>query len=231
MTLIQDILENEKYILLIDLKHENEKLSDKYNKNYSSYSKLIRRGLGKLTSKRILTSLTDGRSEYSKLGLNKIGIGRYPARSNWEGKLNPIDTLYSLKNINWKELGNKLNLKDDKIERYNTIMKSLEDYDIDDSEIVREVDKAIINNNGGKTFLKSLKVNGGSYMLVDKNWEFSQSLGEGISDFLTLEQLYDDFIEMACEFKSSVKIKIEHNIQVNDKLKEDLSYYFIIDTL
>ena len=78
MTLIQDILKNEKYIELMKMKKENAGLKSNFNNDNSHYGKLVRKGLSSLATKRILTDIPDKEWKGYKIGLNK---GTLPRRT------------------------------------------------------------------------------------------------------------------------------------------------------
>ena len=233
MLLIENILKDERYIELMRLKDENRALISKWRDNRYYYKKLTVSGLQRLTRKRILTYLKDTEWESYKIGLNKSGIGKYTNTFGWNNKagyLYPINNLDILKKINWRELGNELNLKDAKKEKYNIIMRSLEDYDTDTPIIKKKVSNTILDYNGEQKSIRELEIDGEFYVLdiLEDGYYY---LGSQMYDFLILEQLYDDLFEYACEFVDLTKRKNEHNSKVCDKLKEDLSSYFLIDEL
>jgi len=240
MTLIQDILENEKYIELMKMKKENEGLKSNFNNDNSRYGKLMRKGLSSLTTKRILTDIPDKEWRGYKIGLNKFGVGRYSNWISWEkkeikGNISHIDDLSDLKKFDWKELRSKLNLDSNAMERYNIVMRSIENYDVDGLVVKKEINKTIINNNGDNVFIKELRMDDGFYMkgnnFDSSDWRLSKGLGNEIHDFLILEQLYDDLRDMAYEFRDLAIKTMKHNIIISDKLKDDLSYYFVADII
>ena len=148
-----------------------------------------------------------------------------------KGNISHIDDLSDIKKIDLGELRGKIDLNSNAMEKYDTVTSSLEKYDVDDPEIVKYIDKAIINKNGGEEFLKSLKANGGSYELFDRDRRFSQTLSGIAGDFLIIEQLYDDFREITYELRSLLTKTIKQNIKISNKLEDDLSYYSVADML
>jgi len=240
MTLIQDILKNEKYIELMKMKKENEKLKSNFDSDKFYYRKLVSKGLGSLTNKRILTGIANKERSGYKLGLNKSGIGRYSSWTNWEdkerkGNVLLINDLSDLKKIDWKELRSNINLGSNTMERYNTVMTSLENYDVEGPMVERRIDKTITNDSGYNVYIKEILMDNGAYKIEAKfdavDYRFSRGIGEKIHDFLILEQLYDDFRELACEFKELIIKAIKYNSVISNKLEEDIAYYSVADMI
>ena len=228
MTVIENILRDKRYIELMALKKENKELSHRNYDNDDNYTKLIKEGIKDLISKTIITSVI---YEDMNLGLNKYGIGRYRYKISL-GYFDNISELYDFKNIIWNKFKNELNLKKEELERFNIIIESLKNYDISLPKIEKKLNKMIIDDSGNKKSIEAIRIHNGLYAVIYNYQEKTYPLlGDKITDFFILKQLYNDFKKLAQEFQNSRKRKLEHNIQVYDKLKEDLAYYFVIDIL
>lgn len=235
---INNILNDERYITIVDKIKNKNRVEEEFLRVKMEAEDIFRKGLENLTSKRIDTKISyDCRSKSWQLGLNKNGVG-----VGWDlvkdfrisnSKLENLKTITDLKNVDWYNFIQELNLKGDKKERINIIAEEVKKIksDIKDSSI-SDLEIEIIDNKGSKEIIRSIYIPFGEIVFNKVNTGIIiDCYNFTIGDFLIIDQIYDLVMNLLDEYIKNGIEAIEFNKSILEETKNRLSYYLIYESI
>jgi len=224
MSMAKTILENERIGYLKEQRTSNLELAKQFINNTIKYEKLILESLKDITKTKIMTDVSAPIHCWEKLGLDKFGIISCDDKSR---EINYVENVHHLKQINWDEFIRQLNLRGKQRKKLEAVASSVQNY-IDIVRVFEECHKKVLEITNWNIDAVEREVtqvgisHTGEYVIYMKDRVCQCEYGLALSEYLLLEQLYDEFRRLNIRFKSDIIEAIDNNLQVCDQLRVSL---------